>query len=228
MVDNVPNWKSTLFATLLAAVVAMPADAAESNLTEAPEDALDVSRKMVPTRDGIELSTKIIMPKEGLPLPVIVMRTPYTTTWSDDSEDKIPRHFAAAGFVCAIQDCRGTGHSEGVWEPYINESRDGADLCKWILTQPWCNGKIATWGGSYVGYTQLAVAPSADDSLKAMFTGVPTFDWHEACYVGGAYRLRIGRLWDSVMCRPALGQEFAVEYDRQQDTMTLKKRRLRH
>src|ERR1022692_736920 len=35
------------------------------------------------------------------------------------------RYYARRGYAVAIQDCRGRFGSEGVWEPFINEPKDG-------------------------------------------------------------------------------------------------------
>ena len=98
------------------------------------------------------------------------------------------------------QDCRGRGTSEGEWVPFRNETPDGRDTHKWILAQPWCNGKIGTAGGSYVGFTQWMSAPGAGDYLKAMFPVVPLVDPHgDIAYVGGAFQISLMMGWGARM-----------------------------
>jgi putative CocE/NonD family hydrolase len=53
-------------------------------------------------------------------------------------------------------DVRGRGNSEGKFEPLANDARDGHDVVEWLAKQPWCNGKVALWGGSYAGFNQWA------------------------------------------------------------------------
>ena len=48
------------------------------------------------------------------------------------------------------------GNSGGQFEPFANDSRDGHDVVEWLAKQPWCNGKVAMWGGSYAGFNQWA------------------------------------------------------------------------
>jgi putative CocE/NonD family hydrolase len=55
-------------------------------------------------------------------------------------------------------DVRGRGNSEGRFEPFFQEARDGFDVVEWLARQPYCNGKVAMWGGSYAGYDQWATA----------------------------------------------------------------------
>ena len=37
----------------------------------------------------------------------------------------------------ATDACRGTGKSEGHWEPNVNERPDGRDTLQWLNDQPW-------------------------------------------------------------------------------------------
>ena len=166
---------------------------------------IEVRRNVhIPMRDGIGLAANISLPKASGRFPVILTRTPYG---KGNAKDDLSSYFAAEGYVFVIQDCRGTGDSEGAWEPGVNERNDGLDTQKWILAQPWCNGTIATTGGSYLGFTQWIVAPDAGDWLKAMFTIVPLIDWHRDCaYIGGAFGLGTMMGWASEMLKPTEGE----------------------
>jgi putative CocE/NonD family hydrolase len=158
----------------------------------------------IPMRDGVELSANITLPKSEGAFPAIIVRTPYGKgNEEDDGGDEV----ASEGYVFLIQDCRGTGQSGGKWVPGLYDKRDGLDTHKWVLEQPWCNGKIATSGGSYLGYTQVVTAPKAGDYLKAMFTIVPAVDWYkDITYVGGAFRLQLTMGWGSEMLKPTEGE----------------------
>ncbi|MHC5061477.1 MAG: CocE/NonD family hydrolase [Planctomycetota bacterium] len=157
----------------------------------------------IPMRDGTELSANISRPKAEGKFPAILVRTPYG---KDNDEDDDGADQAERGYAFVIQDCRGTGQSAGVWEPGVNERADGLDTHKWILAQDWCDGSIATTGGSYLGYTQWIVAPETGDWHKAMFTLVPLMDWHEIAYMGGAFGLGTSMGWGSEMLRPTEGE----------------------
>jgi putative CocE/NonD family hydrolase len=67
-------------------------------------------------------------------------------------------YFAAHGYPFLTVDVRGRGNSEGVFHPLIQEAQDGYDVVEWLATQPYCNGKVTMWGGSYAGYDQWATA----------------------------------------------------------------------
>ena len=156
------------------------------------EYQVDIHRNMmVPMRDGIRLATDVYIPKAKGSFPVLLMRTPYGT----DGDDDLGSELAARGYVCVTQDCRGRADSEGEWTPLVNEGADGRDTHQWILDQPWCNGSIGTFGGSYVGYTQWISAPGAGRYLKAMFPVVALGDaYHDQDYAG-ALTLMLTTRW---------------------------------
>jgi len=153
--------------------------------------------------DGVELSANVSLPKAEGTFPVVLVRTPYG---KGNGQDDDGAYFAKRGYGYVIQDCRGTGQSAGAWEPGLNEKADGLDTHKWILAQDWCNGKIATAGGSYLGFTQWIVAPDTGDWHKAMFTLVPLMDWYKAAYIGGAFGLGTNMGWGSGMLKPTEGE----------------------
>ncbi|MGL5001832.1 MAG: CocE/NonD family hydrolase [Casimicrobium sp.] len=121
----------------------------------------------VPMRDGVALSARIWRPAKAGRFPVIMEHTPYTA----DRGQRNARKFVDAGFVFVSVDRRGRGDSEGKYLPFENTGVDGADAIAWLAAQPWSDGRVVTYGGSYLGATQwqtLAQAP------KALATAVPT------------------------------------------------------
>lgn len=167
---------------------------------------------MIPMPDGVELAANITLPDSQGNFPVIIVRTPYGKGHPDDAGEA--EHWASRGYAHVFQDCRGTGNSGGKWEPGAYDKKDGLNTHKWVLQQPWCNGKIATAGGSYLGYTQVVSAPLAGDYLKAMFTVVPLVDWYkDVAYVGGAFRLQMNMGWGSGMLKPTEGEEAGLPED---------------
>jgi putative CocE/NonD family hydrolase len=166
----------------------------------------------IPMRDGIELSANIVLPDSEGSFPVIIVRTPYGKEEPDDEDED--NYWASSGYGHVFQDCRGTGKSGGKWKPGAYDRNDGLDTHKWVLEQPWCNGKIGTSGGSYLGYTQVVTAPDAGDYLKAMFTVVPLMGWYEhSGYVGGAMRLQLMMGWGSEMLKPKEGENAGLPED---------------
>jgi len=109
----------------------------------------------IPLRDGVRLSADVYM-SDGAQAPraCVLTMTPYIAqTYHERGV-----YFAAHGFAFVAVDVRGRGDSEGEFRPFMQEANDGYDVIEWLAKQPYCNGKVATWGGSYAGYVQWAVA----------------------------------------------------------------------
>lgn len=139
----------------------------------------------VPMSDGVELSTDVYLPKTEGPFPVIFFRTPYDN--AHERYLKFIRYFVPRGYAFVIQDVRGRGDSDGMWNPFFNEAKDGRDSLSWIMKQKWCNGKIGMMGGSYCGFVQWAAASEGREYLICLSStaavGYESMD--EYPYVGG-------------------------------------------
>lgn len=108
----------------------------------------------IPGRDGVKLNATVFTPHgQKQPLPVIFTFTPYI----GDSYTDRAVYFAKHGYVYALVDVRGRGNSGGDFEPFVNEGRDGYDVVEWFAKQPYCNGRVTMWGGSYAGFDQWTV-----------------------------------------------------------------------
>ena len=128
---------------------------------------------MMPMRDGTRLAADIYRPKADGPFPAVIERTPYNREESVILRTRTPQYLAERGFVVVVQDVRGRFGSEGAWYPFVDDgwgrNRDGYDTVAWVAAQPWCNGKVATAGGSYAGQTQMFLAPTRPPSLACCF-----------------------------------------------------------
>ena len=109
----------------------------------------------IPLRDGVKLNATVYRPREQKqPLPCVFTLTPYIS----QSYHERGMYFAAHGYVFLTVDVRGRGNSEGEFTPLLQEAKDGHDVVEWLGAQPYCNGKVTMWGGSYAGYDQWASA----------------------------------------------------------------------
>jgi hypothetical protein len=151
---------------------------------------------MMPMRDGVKLAANIFRPKADGKFPVLLARSPYG---KGDEKQGDGLRYVPKGYVVIIQDCRGKGSSEGEWEPFKYDRDDGHDTYKWIVEQPWSNGEIGTFSGSYLGFTQWISAPGSE-CVKAMFPVVPLIDpYADACYDGGAFNLSLSFTWGAMV-----------------------------
>jgi putative CocE/NonD family hydrolase len=119
----------------------------------------------IPMRDGEKLNATVYRPHEQKdPVPVIFELTPYIS----DSYHERGSYFAQHGYVFAIVDVRGRGNSEGKFNPFYQEPQDGHDVVEWLATQPWSNGKVTMWGGSYAGFDQWMTLKEAPPHLMTI------------------------------------------------------------
>lgn len=137
--------------------------------------------RMVPMRDGVHLATDAWLPDGPGPFPVILVRTPY------HRQSAVPRdHYVPRGYAVVVQDCRGKYGSEGVFTPLADEADDGQDTVAWVAEQNWCNGRIGTLGGSYLGFVQIPAASGGHEALRCMVPQVTSASYfrHWARYDG--------------------------------------------
>lgn len=143
----------------------------------------------VPTRDGIELRTWLALPAP-VPaggVPVVLWRTPYRISagWSDAANAAFADFLNVRGYGFVLQDVRGRPDSGGTFAVLRHEIEDGQDTTRWIVRQPWSNGRVATMGGSYDGFTALAAAVDNPD-VKLVISDDGTTD--ERCErIGGTF-----------------------------------------
>ncbi|GHJ43709.1 X-Pro dipeptidyl-peptidase [Catellatospora sp. TT07R-123] len=165
--------------------------------------AVEVSAKQrIPMDDGVELLADLFTPVGTVApaLPTIVMRSPYGRRAFATQAGALARE----GFTVLIQSCRGTWGSAGVFTPQVDEQRDGIATHRWVRRQPWFTGVVATYGPSYLGYTQWAVAgrmqrddpDNAPDAL-CLITTMP--DFGAITWDNGAFSLRNALGWSQMM-----------------------------
>jgi putative CocE/NonD family hydrolase len=133
-----------------------------------PRDASKVGFQWgvrIPMRDGVHLNATVYRPiDQKTPAPCIFTLTPYIS----QSYHNRGVYFAAHGLPFLTIDVRGRGNSEGEFRPFIQEARDGYDIVEWLAQQPYCNGKVSMWGGSYAGYDQWATAKEMPPHLATI------------------------------------------------------------
>ena len=171
----------------------------------------------VPAPDGTVLRADVVRPDDGAAHPVLLARCPYLGAWrpmiaaAAGAAPHEPGLMAAVvgmqasvgldraieeGFAVVAQACRGTDISEGGFRFYADEASDGVATREALAALPWCDGRVLTFGQSYVSTTQLTaalasaehlaamapwVAPSTYDDDLAMRGGIllegPTYEW---------------------------------------------------
>jgi putative CocE/NonD family hydrolase len=94
------------------------------------------------------------------------------------------------GYVVASAGVRGSGASYGTYEGLFSEEEtaDAVELIGWIADQPWSDGNVGMFGGSYLGITQYMAASGNPQPLKAIFPNVAALDMYDLVYPGGVMR----------------------------------------
>jgi len=148
----------------------------------------------VTASDGTKLATELWLPDGEGPWPVILERTPYGRGTFFDG-----RSFVQAGYAYVVQDWRGRFESEGgdlVFDGCgWTEHTDGRDTIEWIASQPWCNGRIGTHGGSAMGHTQNFLAGTWPEDLDAQYILVAFWHYYPFIYPGGVLRKALVEGW---------------------------------
>ncbi len=121
---------------------------------------------VVITRDGTRLATDLYVPRGRGRVPAVVARTPYGKRSNAVWFPAIGRLTADNGMAFVAQDTRGHYESEGELRPFA-EADDGWDTLEWITNQPWCDGSIAVFGESYVGFSAIAAAATGHPAVRA-------------------------------------------------------------
>jgi len=189
-------------AVLLALVIAFavlalfaqtPPPAASPSPKESPPATADYDLHWgvkIPMRDKVELNATLYLPKtkdeSSSKTPVIFTLTPYIS----DTYHARAAYFASHGYAFALIDVRGRGNSGGDFEPFAQEPRDGHDVVEWLAQQPFCDGKVAMWGGSYAGFDQWATAkelPTHLTTIVPVAAAHPPLDYPSLDNVGETY-----------------------------------------
>jgi predicted acyl esterase len=124
---------------------------------------------MVPMRDGVRLATDVVLPAGTGPWPVALTRSLFGRQ-NLGALTRLPiSGLVQNGIAVVSQDVRGRFDSEGRWLHGVDEGwgklQDGLDTVLWIRQQPWCNGKIATFGFGYSGHNQLLLAGTGPEGI---------------------------------------------------------------
>ncbi|MFX1595283.1 MAG: CocE/NonD family hydrolase [Promethearchaeota archaeon] len=144
---------------------------------------------MIEMRDGVKLATDVYFAPGsfGTPKPVILIRTPY----GKNGMEMYQTFYSTQDYHLVIQDLRGTHDSEGgdKFLLFTKSYQDGVDTIEWILSQSWCNGKIASSGASALCINQYFYAGMAPEGLVAqqLWFGTPELFDH-AIYQGSYHK----------------------------------------
>lgn len=102
-------------------------------------------------------------------LPALLNFTIYADS---DANMREARRAASNGYVGVEGLTRGKLCSPDKPVPYEHDGSDAAALIDWISQQPWSDGRVGMYGGSYEGFTQWAAAKHLPKALKTIIPAV--------------------------------------------------------
>ena len=193
-------------------VTPMTVDGVDKYESVRPEADFIKRVEMVPMRDGVKLYTVIVMKKGTKNAPILLSRTPYdaagsvSRTHSQKLTEILPvmdAEFVEDNYIRVYQDIRGLHHSEGDFvmnrpirgplnSTLVDEATDAYDTIDWLVKHTSeSNGKVATIGSSYLGFTTLMSEIDPHPALKAAVPQSPMVDgWMgDDWFHNGAFRV---------------------------------------
>ncbi len=125
----------------------------------------------VRTPDGAIVCAQIVRPRTAKPLPALLEFTIYADAPTTLSEE---RRSASNGYIGITGFSRGKMCSPDIPVPLEHDGADAAALIDWIAKQPWSDGLVGMFGGSYDGFAQWATTKHLPHALKAIMPSVAT------------------------------------------------------
>jgi len=171
---------------------------------------------MIPMRDGVRLSAWLYRPAGDAKLPAVFEQRYADTTGAATRRNAAD--LARAGFAVAMVSFRGAQESEGTYVGYRalgwGRQQDGYDVCEWLAAQPWCTGRVGTFGSSQGGFAQNFLAVARPPHLVCQYmvdTGLSLFQ--EGYRRGGVTRPERFSGFGNVCRNPADNAALLAEWD---------------
>lgn len=127
-----------------------------------------IDSMLVKTSTGGELAVFVYRGKTWVndKRPAILVLNIYASNANDDKS--WAKEIAGRGYVGVIANARGKRNSSNTIQPFEWESKDGYDIIQWITEQPWSDGRVGMYGGSYLGFAQWATTKKLHPALKTI------------------------------------------------------------
>src|SRR5512146_1757802 len=184
----------------------MAASSPQSGEQVGPGYDIEMSR-MIPMRDGVELEAWIFKPSHlKTKAPAVLEFTQYDI---DGGRQRDFEEFARRGYVFVQVYVRGRGRSGGFKSDNLGlqVGRDGHDTVEWIAQQPWSDGRVVMYGGSFLGMTQWRTAAQNPPHLTAIAPYVPIYPGWDVPNTNG-----IPQAWSAVIMGYVSGRALNTDF----------------
>lgn len=172
----------------------------------------DEVRVSVP--DGTQVVALVVRPRQAkAALPTLMNFSIYA-----DREGKLDdlRYSAARGYAAVAAFSRGKLGSPDPIVPYEAEGSAAVAVIDWISRQPWSDGRVGMYGGSYEGYTQWAAAKIGHPALRAIMPSVPVGPGNDVPMEGGVFQSFVYRWIPHVTNNDSMDHEVNNDHERWQ------------
>jgi putative CocE/NonD family hydrolase len=116
--------------------------------------------------DGGTVSLIVVRDKKMTnPMPVVMMYSIYAAVGAEIADCK---EAVYNGYIGIVANTRGKRMSADPIAPLEYDAKDAYQILDWISKQPWCNGKIGMYGGSYLGFAQWSAVKYLHPALKTI------------------------------------------------------------
>ena len=120
---------------------------------------------LVTTKGGATIAVVVARKRKApLPLPAAMVFTIY----AEKNNAYYAKLAAAYGYAGVLAFSRGKAWSTDSIAPYEHEVTDVNSVISWVVKQPWSNGKLGMYGGSYNGFSQWAATKKIHPALKTI------------------------------------------------------------
>jgi putative CocE/NonD family hydrolase len=148
-----------------------PSAPAASAITAEDVRLYDIQQDVqIRTPDGATICALVMRPRTASRVPTILEFTIYADPRTMAREARLAAVHSYAGVVGLT---RGKGCSPDAPVPFEHDGDDADTLIDWIAAQPWSDGKVGMYGGSYNGFTTWAATKHKPKALTAIMVGAP-------------------------------------------------------
>jgi uncharacterized protein len=156
--------------------------------------------RKIPMRDGKVLAADFFSNDSTVAKPVLLIQTPYnrifyrTNVGIPSTAGGLIPPYDSANYHMVTVDWRGFYGSTSAATAQPNYGEDGFDVVEWIAAQPWCNGKVGTWGISALARVQYWTMAEQPPHLVCAMPGAAEYINEYSDYMpGGVYLYETGQ-----------------------------------
>ncbi|MBV9267239.1 MAG: CocE/NonD family hydrolase, partial [Acidobacteriaceae bacterium] len=187
-----------------------PSRGSGKSFLEYANERITRKSQYVTMRDGVRLAVDSYLPKSLAPgkrLPTLLCQTRYYrqfelrwpySRFRQPPASEYPQFWVLYDYAFVLTDVRGTGASFGsrAAELSPDEVADGAELVNWIIAQPWSDGQVGAYGGSYMGAAAELLLTTMHPAVKAVAALSSPYDLYlDGMMPGGIQWRAFHRQW---------------------------------